>query len=340
MAQTLTGGHTSSVLCVDLSTTNRVASGGENGELCLWSTSRDLLHTFVRDEKDCTSVLFSKKTPSTLYASFGDEILVFDTDGDMQIPVRSLCSNRDEINQIQLDDKEELLAACDDSGEIKVVNLVEWKVLKTLRHKHTNICSSVHFRPSHPWHLFSGGLDCKLIHWDFAKLKALNQLNMQELQSTPTDASGYMFNPPLIHHLDVSPNGKFLACALENGQIEVFDTSHRHIREVFSLFAHDQGASQVHFLDDSFLVSGGNDRHIVLWDLSKAGDYEQHESDSVTNGHSSPLESRNSILSELCKVSSIPHSHKVNWLKPFVQNGQSFVVVADQTNVVKLLPLN
>ena len=340
MAQILSGGHTSSVLCVDVSTTNQMATGGENGELCVWSSSQNLLHKFVREEQDCTCVLFSKKNPSMLFASFRDEILAFDTDGDMQSPVKSLCSNQDEINQIQMDGNEELLAACDDSGEIKVFSVVDWKVLKTLRHKHTNICSSVHFRPSHQWQLFSGGLDCKLIHWDFSKLKALNQLNMQELQSTSADASGYMLNPPLIHHIDVSPNGKFLACALENGQIEVFDTSRRHIREVFSLFAHEQGASQVHFLDDSFLVSGGNDQCIVLWDISKAGEFEEHEGDSVTNGHSSPLEIRNSLLSQLCKVSSIPHSHKVNWLKPFVQNGQSLVAVADQTNVIKILTLN
>ncbi|XP_067668520.1 WD repeat-containing protein 53-like [Haliotis asinina] len=342
MAQVLNGGHTATAQCVDVQATkSRVATGGENGELCLWSlSSGELLDKYVKPDTDCTSVLFSKSKPNLLYAAFGQEVLIFDTDADFQIPIHTFQCNQEEINQIQMDDKEDFLAACDDSGEIKVINVNERKVFKTLRNKHTNICSTLHFRPGKPWDLYSGGLDCKLIHWDFAKLKALNQFSMQEMQVTNVDASAYMVNPPFVHHIDTSPNGKYLACALENGQIEVFDTTRRHIREIFSLYAHGQGVSQVSFLNDDVLVSGGNDCQISLWDLNKSEQYQPQEQQLVTNGHGAvTLDTKNASISELCKIRSINHSAKINWLKPYTVSGQNFVAAADQTSRISLLSL-
>lgn len=335
----LKGGHTTPVLCVDVANSSgMVASGGEDGELCLWSSTGQLLHRYRRPNMDCTSVLFSKDNPNTLYAAFGTDVLIFNA-AQPEEPVYVFQSNQDEVNQVVLDDKEQFLAACDDSGEIKIYGLSDRKVYKTLRFKHTNICSTVLFRSKRNWEVLSGGMDCRLIHWNFSKPKCLNQFNMQELHSTSNDASAYMINPPFIHHLAANADGSLTACALENGLVAVYDSTQKHLHEKFCLHAHQQGVSQVHFTSDARLMTSGNDAKVILWDLSKAEQYDQ-QGGMVANGDCSPEDRRNEGISELCRASIIDHRMKVNWLAPFVRNDQWFVAVADQTSQVTIYPLS
>ncbi|XP_021351299.1 WD repeat-containing protein 53-like [Mizuhopecten yessoensis] len=346
MNEVLSGGHTSTVLCVDVKKDgSNIASGGEGGQICLWSTSGTLIHKYVNLNTDCGSICFSKEKENMLYSSFDDKICVFDLKNFSE-PVETFNVNQDEVNQIVLDEKEKFLAACDDSGEIKILDIQEKRLYKTLRHKHTNICSSVCFRPRKPWEIITGGLDSKLIHWDFSRPKCLNQFNMQEMQNGNSDAEAYMVNPPFIHNLASSSDGHYLACALENGLVSLFDTSRKNIRELFSLHAHSQGTSQVHFVSDSCLVSGGNDCCVVLWDLEKSNDEEAalNVNDSngagpLTNGHTHPQEQRNENVSSACKVLEIQHSSKVNWMKPFEKNGVRKLAVADQTSNITILSL-
>jgi WD40 repeat protein len=49
---------------------------------------------------------------------------------------------------------------------------------KTLRRGHSNICSSVAFRPHRPWELLSGGLDATVVMWDFSRLRSLQTWNL------------------------------------------------------------------------------------------------------------------------------------------------------------------
>jgi WD40 repeat protein len=64
--------------------------------------------------------------------------------------------NTDEINQIRVNEKGAFVAACDDSGEIKVMDVRKGHALfKTLR-GHDNICASIVFRPRTSWDLLSG----------------------------------------------------------------------------------------------------------------------------------------------------------------------------------------
>ena len=242
------------------------------------------------------------------------------------------------MNQIVLDESEKHLAACDDSGEIKIISLSDRKVFKTLRRKHTNICSTVCFRHRKPWEIFSGGMDCNLIHWDFSRPRCLNQFNMQELQDATSDLGAYMVNPPFVHHLSASKDGKYLASALENGLVSIFDASRKHISELVSLHAHTQGVSQVHFITDSKFISGGNDSSVALWDLSKMSDLPEGQQASDRNGHSSPIHDRNLDVTEACKMSEMQHDSKINWLKPVSINTENFVIIADQTLDLTLLP--
>ena len=291
----------------------------------------------TNDKGDCTSACLSRTKEHILYTSVGSCICVYDV-RNFQSSLETHQYNEEEINQLVVDETEKYLAACDDSGEIKIISLNDKKVFKTLRRKHTNICSTVCFRPRKPWEIFSGGMDCNLIHWDFSRPRCLNQFNMQELQDAPTDLGAYMVNPPFVHHLSTTKDGRYLASALENGLVSVFDTSRKHISELFSIHAHSQGVSQVYFVSDTKFITGGNDSSVALWDLSKLNDLPDGQHVADRNGHTSPIHDRNIDVTEACKIADIQHESKINWLKPVCINNQNFIIIADQTLELTLLP--
>lgn len=333
----LHGGHTNSALCVDSkSDGSRIISGGEEGEVCLWDRTGTLLHKIHSLTEDCTSVWISKTTENIFYLASGTAVKMYD-ERNLQQSIESFQFNEEEINQIVLDEKESYLAACDDSGEVRIISLEEKRLYKTLRRKHTNICATVCFRYRKPWEIFSGGMDCNLVHWDFSRPKCLNQFNMQELQDAPSDLGAYMVNPPFFHHLAMSPDGKFLACALENGFVSIFDTSKKNVSETFTLHAHTQGVAQVAFISDKKLVTGGNDSVVATWDLEKVN--EAPSQMEATNGHTSVIHSRNAQVTENCKIRDIQYTSKINWLKYFRNDNHGFVIVADQSADLTVMPL-
>ncbi|XP_014779056.1 WD repeat-containing protein 53 [Octopus bimaculoides] len=359
-----------SLLCVDHAE-SLIAAGGENGALNLWdSATQQLLHQYVPDDSDddCTSLRFTKDS-SLLFAAFNKKICQFDK-RTFLTPVETYHYNIEEINQLNINDKETLLASCDDSGETKIFSLQERKVIKTLRSKHSNICSAVVFRPNHQWEVMTAGLDCKLIHWYFAKPKVMNEINMQELLGENIDEA-QILNPPLIHHINFSPNGFFLACALENGIVKVFDSNRKHLRDRFSLRGHNQGVSQVDFLSNRFMVSGGNDKQIIVWDLEKLGGsgdgangaevvQPQQLNGHMTNGqgsaHSNTAhdgvsdngdddddddvdDSHNNNTAD-CKVFTTLLSNKVNWLKSVTISNQHYIFVADESTKLSRITID
>ena len=335
----LRGGHSSLVLCVDSkSDGSSIVSGGESGELCVWSRRGELGHKLQTEQADCTSVLVSRTKDNLIYAAFGNSVKVLDP-RNLGSPIESFQFNEEEINQIVADEKEINLAACDDTGEVRIISLEEKRLYKTLRRKHTNICSSVCFRAKRPREIFTGGMDCNLIHWDFSRPKCKNMFNMQELQDSPSELGAYMVNPPFVHNLAASGDGKYLACALENGLVSIFDSSKNNISEIFSMHAHTQGVSQVYFVSNSKLISGGNDSIISLWDLSKMYDSQEDSQVPEANGHSSPIHARNIEMTENCRVLELHHTSKINWMKHFVSEGTTYIVVADMTQELTLMPL-
>lgn len=144
MAVKWTGGHSSPILCLNASQEGLVASGAEGGDLMAWGEDGTPLgHTPFQGANDVTSVLFSPSCPTKLYASHGETISILD--------VRSLKGsldpfhvNEEEINCLSL--KEDLLASADDSGAIKILDLENKEVSRSLK-KYANICSSVAFQP-------------------------------------------------------------------------------------------------------------------------------------------------------------------------------------------------
>lgn len=161
MAVKWTGGHSSSILCLNVNTEGLVASGAERGELTLWDGGNAPAGQLqLPKADDVTSVVFSPRRPTRLYTSHGETISLLDV-RSLKEPVEHFHVNEEEINCLSVNETDNFLAAADDSGAIKVMDLENKKVSRSLRH--SNICSSVVFRPQRPQSLVSCGLDMQVI---------------------------------------------------------------------------------------------------------------------------------------------------------------------------------
>ncbi|XP_019627340.1 PREDICTED: WD repeat-containing protein 53-like [Branchiostoma belcheri] len=328
------GGHQDSVLCLACSVDGVLASGGESGELCLWSVEKPGLLRQVSglSDADVTSVCFSVKQPHVLCAAVGESVLLFDS-RDVSEPVHQFKFNSEEINQVTLNEKENFLAACDDSGEIKIIDFEGRKLFKTLR-GHENICSSAKFCPKKTWGMVSGGLDQNVILWDFSRGKKLKICNMQDFVSEDGPVSAYMFNPPLVHSVDIS--GQTFACGLGNSVIQTFRLEgKKSFRHTGTLEGHSQGVSQVHFPQfqaEDALVSAGNDGKIIVWDLASNLESHAASSSKKTVEDEGAVGSAESVKSHI--VQSIDHGSKINWLASGCVQEKRLLFVADVSPVV------
>ncbi|CAH8674335.1 unnamed protein product [Schistosoma rodhaini] len=79
--------------------------------------------------------------------------------------------------------------------------------------------------------------------------------------------SGLPINPPMVHSVACSASGDFVAAGLESSTIELFAGDGKRLNHLESLYGHTRGVSALHFIDDSFLISGGNDQNIFIWTL-------------------------------------------------------------------------
>lgn len=125
------------------------------------------------------------------------------------------------MNQVAIHNKGNYLAACDDSAEIKVIDVQSGKLFKSLKNKHENICSSVQFRPNRPWEIVSGGMDFRIVSWDYSSGRVLQELNVQELGGDSSEGA-YFVNPPFVHSIHMAGNGRMFAAGLGNGNIQLF----------------------------------------------------------------------------------------------------------------------
>lgn len=165
MARQWCEGHSSSILCVGASggPDGLLASGSEGGEVTVWSQDGTVVGRLtLSDEEDSTSVVFSPAA-SRLYVSHGETVSVLDP-RNLKGPAEEFQgAGEEEINALALNETGSALAVADDSGAVRVLELPGGKVCRTLR-RHTNICSSVAFRPHRPNYLLSAGLDMQ-VRW-------------------------------------------------------------------------------------------------------------------------------------------------------------------------------
>ncbi|KAG9278504.1 WD repeat-containing protein 53 [Astyanax mexicanus] len=279
MAQRWSGVHASPVLCVGAAggPNGLLASGAEGGEVAVWNQEgQPLAQLRLSGEEDVTCTAFSPTAPGLLYVSHGETVSVLDP-RNLAGPVEELKNvGEDEINSLSVNETGTSLALGDDSGAVRVLDLQTGKVSRTLR-KHTNICSSISFRPQRPQSLVSAGLDMQVMLWNLQKARPVWTYSLQEAaeeEDGHQQRAGQMFNPPLAHCISAASCGNVLACAAEDGRVHLtrVGSGSRHEQQG-GIKAHSQGASQAHFLSflphPYWLATGGNDGVVALWDLSE-----------------------------------------------------------------------
>ncbi|KAK3163358.1 hypothetical protein QOZ80_1AG0002580 [Eleusine coracana subsp. coracana] len=341
-----------------------VASSGEDGCLCWFDLrTKDVLLTIEASNKPISSVCFKPGNEDFVYVAAESEILSFDIRMAPQSkPLETYNYNRDEINQIAVSSKG-FLAAADDSGDVKIVSTIQKCLYKRLREAHASICSCVQFIPWRPWTVITGGLDSKLIAWDFSKGRMLFSIDYgsPDFQNGSSSSSaGQCFNPAFVHSVAVSEEStlgglhKVCAVARGDGAVDVVDleyelasvkskghsraagsgmgskgtdhgdgsSNHSQVKRIhldYAIGGHTAAVSCVTFSafgeKGKFLVSGGNDASVKLWDWSK--------------GFSSEPDSNSEL------VLDIDVKKKVNWLCTTPTDSDN-LIVCDTSKVVKV----
>lgn len=217
--------------------------------------------------------------------------------------------------------------------------------------------------------------------WGLQKTRPLWTLNLQDVAEEEGDQQqrpGQLFNPPLAHCVSVSSCGNILGCAAEDGRVHLMRIgSGSKLEQHGAIKAHSQGASQAHFVNflshPYWLITGGNDSQVALWDLSKhpvvapegkiqktaphrrkgkskAKRKEQSQEKTKTDAQKDEAEGSDEAgaagsAEEVTEDKSGPklsisHGDKVNWLCPTVLKGEPSVIVADQSSSLTVYPLS
>ncbi|XP_057301030.1 WD repeat-containing protein 53 homolog isoform X2 [Hydractinia symbiolongicarpus] len=322
----------SSNFCVQVISTTEVLVGNENG--CYISNINVLTKERTREliqfrKKEIPSVCCCDDDPNLFFVSCDRSIYSFDKRVSLESSVNMFSENSDDINQIKF--QTGLLTSCDDAGEIKMFDLKTNQLFRTLRNKHTNICSSICYFPNRPNEIVTGGLDSQLFIWDYRRVKILQAVNTQTILEGMGDNSVYMFNPPFVHSMDINENG--------NGTLQVFNIlkGKRVIAPSILINHHSTlGVSWVHYLSradqasTSILASGGNDGIVNLWSFPQ----------EMPKKQTLPV---NRVLTEQEIASHLITQYnansKINFLNSAILNDKMFLFVADQTSAIKLLEL-
>ncbi|XP_035544186.1 cellulose synthase A catalytic subunit 8 [UDP-forming] [Juglans regia] len=343
-----------------------VATSGEDGCIC-WFDMRCKDVQLVMDvaKEPISSLCFKSGNEEIISVSSGKEVKCFDVHmAAAWKPLETYTYNKEEINQVVCNSKSSFLAAADDGGEVKIIDIHQHCLYKTLRAGHSSICSSVQFLPWRPWEVITGGLDSRLVLWDFSKGRPYKILDFGLPDANSSGSSGQCFNPAFVHALAVSEVdmldnlGKMCAVARGDGAVDVINielelaamrsksstkprkgsqsrskdgspsgevenpdqSRQKRLHLDYSFGGHTAAVSCVAFSlfgeRGKFIISGGNDKSVKVWDWSRYLDAGQ------SNGNNNPH-------------LNINLSKKVNWLCTTPTETEN-LVVCDTTKVVKV----
>ncbi|PKA51664.1 cellulose synthase A [Apostasia shenzhenica] len=331
-----------------------IASAAEDGCIC-WHDLRceDVLYAIDVGRGSISSLCFKGENEDVICASAGTTIACLDVRlAPSWKPLETYDHNKEEINQIAFSSKSYFLASADDTGDVKIIDTRQQCLYKTLRAVHTSICSTVQFLSWKPWTAITGGLDSILALWDFSKGRAFDVINygLPNLDGrVSSSGAGQCYNPAFVHsiaipEIEILPGlERVCAVAKGDGVIDVIKLEHepsstksscsskksvpknlsigfgKRVQLDYTLGGHTAAVSCVSFSKfgekGKFLISGGNDASIKLWNWSK----QFHDAPSTCD--------RDLIL-------SIDLKRKVNWLctTPDLEN----LIVCDTSKVLKV----
>lgn len=263
-------GHSDSVNCLAYAG-DVLFSGSEDATARLWDLrtgkATRCLKAFGGDA--VTSVCLSEVNPHMLFAAAENRVYFFDSRSPSVVLttsdiVATVDVNEDEINQVSVNAKGTFLAAADDSGQVRIIDIKKRQAVGTLRGIHDNMCTSVLFRPKTTWEVISGGMDCRICDWDFGRRRPLFQLPSAAPEGV---TSNQMVNPPFVHSLAATADGKKLVGGLGSGEMAIWDLKGR--KEITRVAAHGACVCQVVCpKSGNTIVSAGNDSQVAVWRLS------------------------------------------------------------------------
>lgn len=205
-------------ICIEILSEDKIIVGNENG--CFLSSLTGLSTGDVQELKQfqhkevpalCSSA--NGENQNIFYIGSEHSVYKFDDRCSLEKEVVVFSENNDDVNQIVVNGSG-LLAACDDSGECKLIDTKQNKVYRTLRNRHKNICSTVSFISSRPDDIVTGGLDSQILVWNYTSVRLVQTINTQDVLEKLGDDSVKMFNPPLVNSIDISNDGKLSAAGL------------------------------------------------------------------------------------------------------------------------------
>ncbi|KAL9232186.1 hypothetical protein vseg_007324 [Gypsophila vaccaria] len=225
-------GHSASATCC-ISSPHRpsfIATAAEDGCVCLFDLRCKNVQQVLKLADDAiSSICFKQGSENMIYFSSGTEVKCTDVRMDTpEKPFESYNYNKDEINQISCNLKSSFVAASDDSGDVKIIDIHQRRPFKTLRNGHDNICSSVQFVPWKPWEVITGGLDCKMIMWDFSKGRPFFIVDFGKIEDRQGNNEQFC-NPAFIHSIAVpemdmlEKSGKLCAVARGDGVVSIIN---------------------------------------------------------------------------------------------------------------------
>lgn len=210
--------------------------------------------------------------------------------------------------------------------------------------------------------------------WGLQKTRPLWIVNLQDAaedEDGHQQQPGQLFNPPLVHCVSVASCGNVVGCAAEDGRVHLMRIgSGSRVEQQGWVKAHAQGASQASFpgflSHPYWLLTGGNDGQVTLWDLSRHPVVSPETKARPAAGRKGKTRAKRKVQdksknpeaekdgaeeeggaaagSEEAEEQpgpklSISHGDKINWLCPTLLRGEASVVVADQSSSLTIYPL-
>ncbi|KAI7869058.1 WD40-repeat-containing domain protein [Spinellus fusiger] len=274
-------GHKAPVVCLHHAKDSYLgehllASGSEDATCRLWDLRLSKAVKGIQGfDSPVSSVSFARQSSLPhFYLASGTKVFTYDLRNTSMILTqaeREYHFSKDEINTIDINEKNTFLATADDDGQVTIVDLTTHKIYKPFSKKHRSICMVVQFRPKKPWQVWSGGLDNKVLQWDFSRGSILSTYD-----TNPKEPSAeHMFNPPFVYCLAISTNGQRIAAGLGDTTVQVlsFDPAKKSKHESPTVIRLEEGhasmISSLTFLSgtDHDLLSGASNGSLARWTL-------------------------------------------------------------------------
>ncbi len=336
------------VSCLVRGTLSGLVYTGHEGRVRIWrhGTGPEALVTAstIHCDRDDEVTHVTEIGENAIAISVGRSVLVYDTNKDPpNTPSqRFLNCTKEEINHLSVNSGVEFMSACDDSGDVVILDIKRRGVFKRCS-GHDNICSCALFNPRRQWEIVSGGLDCRLIAWDYSKGKVTASMDMTRVEPPATPPSSYSVNPPMVHALCFIRDSPILAAGLGNGKVVLVNLARRNKLDVLSVVSmHSSSVNTIECailrttpiqegkdaackpsdkeFEQQVLLSGGNDAKIVMATLTT------NSAPGVIAGK----RAHKPRITGIEQVRVIEHGSKINFI---CSDGNKFYI-ADLTNKI------